>query len=136
MLTSPFTQINDHGSESTGNLYMKHSGRLRINYDDQDVMLVVDGGSVAMFEDVNRRTYNPYKEMVRTESMGPAPCQAKRNEASAGRPEVGCDPPLHLGQRDGLRMGERATCMTDDWPTPKLQVSRHACEVPTGWWLR
>lgn len=64
------------------------------------------------------------KEMVRAEGMGSAPCQAQRHEEGAGRggPEVGCDPALHLGRRDGLRMGERNASMTDAGPTLRLQA--------------
>jgi outer membrane lipoprotein-sorting protein len=55
-LTSLFRQTNNDGSTSTGMLYMKRPGRLRIDYDDQDSMLIVGGGSVAIFEGTGRRS--------------------------------------------------------------------------------
>lgn len=57
-LTSPFTQTNADGTTSTGTLYMKRPGRLRIDYEDQDAMLIVGGGSVAIFEGRSRHS-NP-----------------------------------------------------------------------------
>jgi len=55
-LTSPFTQTNDDGSTSTGTLYMKRPGRFRIDYEDQDAMLIVSGGSVTIFEGTLRHS--------------------------------------------------------------------------------
>ncbi|WP_217645920.1 transposase [Paracoccus homiensis] len=55
------------------------------------------------------------KKIVRPESTGPLPRQAQRHEEGPGRcrSQVGSNSPPHLGRRDGLRMGERATCIVD-----------------------
>ncbi|MBW3243739.1 outer membrane lipoprotein carrier protein LolA [Epibacterium sp. DP7N7-1] len=55
-LTSPFTQTNDDGSTSTGTLYMKRPGRLRIDYEDHDAMLLVSNGSIAVFDGSSKRS--------------------------------------------------------------------------------
>ena len=48
---SPFTQINDDGSITTGTIYIKRPGRARFEYDPPDKSLVIAGGSqVAIFD--------------------------------------------------------------------------------------
>lgn len=48
---SPFTQINDDGSITTGTIYIKRPGRARFEYDPPNKSLVVAGGStVAIFD--------------------------------------------------------------------------------------
>lgn len=49
--TSPFTQINDDGSITTGTIYIKRPGRARFEYNPPDKSLVIAGGSqVAVFD--------------------------------------------------------------------------------------
>ena len=49
--TSPFTQINDDGSITTGTIYIKRPGRARFEYNPPDKSLVIAGGSqVAIFD--------------------------------------------------------------------------------------
>ncbi|MTJ05330.1 MAG: outer membrane lipoprotein carrier protein LolA [Sediminimonas qiaohouensis] len=48
---SPFTQINDDGSVTTGTLYMNRPGRMRFAYDEPEDTVVIAGGSaVAIFD--------------------------------------------------------------------------------------
>jgi len=48
---SPFTQINDDGSITTGTIYIKRPGRARFEYDPPNKSLVIAGGStVAIFD--------------------------------------------------------------------------------------
>lgn len=49
---APFTQYNADGSELTGRLIMHRPGRARFEYDDSDILVVVGGGQVAIFEDL------------------------------------------------------------------------------------
>jgi len=48
---SPFTQINDDGSLSTGTLYLKRPGRMRFEYDPPEKALVVAGGGTVVVHD-------------------------------------------------------------------------------------
>lgn len=48
---SPFTQINDDGSLSTGKLYLKRPGRMRFEYDPPNKALVVAGGGTVVIHD-------------------------------------------------------------------------------------
>ena len=48
---SPFTQINDDGSLSTGMLYLHRPGRMRFEYDPPDSAVVVAGGGTVMIHD-------------------------------------------------------------------------------------
>ncbi len=46
-----FTQINDDGSVSTGNLYIKRPGRMRFDYDPpEEAMVLASQGAVAVFD--------------------------------------------------------------------------------------
>lgn len=48
---SPFTQVNDDGTLSTGTLYIKRPGRMRFEYDPPEDLLVMAGGSqVGIFD--------------------------------------------------------------------------------------
>lgn len=48
---SPFTQVNDDGTLSTGTLYIKRPGRMRFDYDPPEDLLVMAGGSqVGIFD--------------------------------------------------------------------------------------
>ncbi|MDQ7070359.1 MAG: outer membrane lipoprotein carrier protein LolA [Rhodobacterales bacterium] len=48
---SPFTQINDDGTISTGTLFIKRPGRVRFEYNPPDDTLVLaSGGAVAIFD--------------------------------------------------------------------------------------
>ncbi len=48
---SPFTQVNDDGSITTGTIYIKRPGRARFEYNPPDNSLVIAGGSqVAIFD--------------------------------------------------------------------------------------
>lgn len=48
---SPFSQINDDGSLSTGTLYIHRPGRARFDYDPPDESLVVVGGGAVVVAD-------------------------------------------------------------------------------------
>lgn len=48
---SPFTQINDDGSLSTGTLYLHRPGRARFEYDPPDSGVVVAGGGSVVIHD-------------------------------------------------------------------------------------
>jgi len=49
--SSPFTQINDDGTLSTGNIMIRRPGRIRFEYDPPDQSLVMAGqGKVAVFD--------------------------------------------------------------------------------------
>ncbi|WP_146347061.1 LolA family protein [Phaeobacter marinintestinus] len=48
---SPFTQINDDGSLSTGKLYMHRPGRMRFEYAPPDSATVVAGGGAVVIHD-------------------------------------------------------------------------------------
>lgn len=48
---SPFTQINDDGSLSTGTLYLHRPGRMRFEYDPPDSAVVVAGGGAVVIHD-------------------------------------------------------------------------------------
>lgn len=45
-----FQQYNEDGSLSAGTLYMKRPGRMRMEYDDNSALMLVMGGSVAVFD--------------------------------------------------------------------------------------
>lgn len=47
---SPFTQINSDGSVSTGTLYIHRPGRVRFEYDSDDLLVMAGGGQVAIFD--------------------------------------------------------------------------------------
>ena len=48
---SPFTQINDDGSLSTGTLYLQRPGRARFEYDPPDGAVVVAGAGTVVIHD-------------------------------------------------------------------------------------
>ncbi|TDK46232.1 LolA family protein [Antarcticimicrobium luteum] len=48
---SPFTQINDDGSLSTGTLYLSRPGRARFEYDPPDSAVVVAGAGTVVIHD-------------------------------------------------------------------------------------
>lgn len=48
---SPFTQINDDGSLSTGMLYLHRPGRMRFEYDPPDSAVVIAGGGAVVIHD-------------------------------------------------------------------------------------
>ncbi len=52
MLTaqSPFTQINADGTVSTGTVYIHRPGRVRFDYDDDDLLVMAGGSQVAIFD--------------------------------------------------------------------------------------
>jgi len=45
-----FTQINADGSISTGSIYIHRPGRMRFEYDGEDLLVVAGGGQVAIFD--------------------------------------------------------------------------------------
>ncbi|MEJ6395757.1 outer membrane lipoprotein carrier protein LolA [Gymnodinialimonas sp. 2305UL16-5] len=47
---SPFTQINSDGSVSTGTVYIHRPGRVRFDYDGDDLLVMAGGGQVAIFD--------------------------------------------------------------------------------------
>jgi outer membrane lipoprotein-sorting protein len=50
-MQAPFRQVNADGTVSTGTLFMKQPGRLRMEYDgDKAPLFVVGGGQVAIFD--------------------------------------------------------------------------------------
>ncbi|MBY4894497.1 outer membrane lipoprotein carrier protein LolA [Rhodobacteraceae bacterium N5(2021)] len=52
MLTaeSPFTQINSDGTVSTGTVYIHRPGRVRFDYDGDDLLVMAGGSQVAIFD--------------------------------------------------------------------------------------
>ena len=48
---SPFTQINDDGTLSTGTLYLHRPGRVRFEYDPPDSATVISGGGTVVIHD-------------------------------------------------------------------------------------
>jgi len=48
---SPFTQINDDGTLSTGMLYLHRPGRARFEYDPPDSAVVIAGGGTVVIHD-------------------------------------------------------------------------------------
>ena len=47
---SPFTQINSDGTVSTGTVYIRRPGRVRFEYDGDDLLVMAGGGQVAIFD--------------------------------------------------------------------------------------
>ncbi len=45
-----FTQINSDGSVSTGNIYIHRPGRVRFEYDGDDLLVIAGGQQVAIFD--------------------------------------------------------------------------------------
>ncbi len=45
-----FTQISDDGAISTGTLYLQRPGRMRFEYDAEDLLVMAGGGQVAIFD--------------------------------------------------------------------------------------
>ena len=45
-----FTQINSDGSVSTGDLYLHRPGRMRFDYDGDDLLVIAGGQRVAIFD--------------------------------------------------------------------------------------
>jgi outer membrane lipoprotein-sorting protein len=55
-----FTQVNDDGSVSTGELLMRRPGRARFDYDDTDALVIAGGGQVAIFDPVSNARPEQY----------------------------------------------------------------------------
>lgn len=47
---STFTQINADGSVSTGQIYMHRPGRMRFEYDGDDLLVIAGGSTLAIFD--------------------------------------------------------------------------------------
>lgn len=47
---SPFTQINADGTVSTGTVYIHRPGRMRFDYDGDDLLVMAGGSQVAIFD--------------------------------------------------------------------------------------
>lgn len=47
---SPFTQINADGSVSTGTVYIQRPGRVRFDYEGEDLLVMAGGREVAIFD--------------------------------------------------------------------------------------
>jgi outer membrane lipoprotein-sorting protein len=45
-----FTQINSDGTISTGTIYLNRPGRVRFDYDDDDLLVIAGGQQVAIFD--------------------------------------------------------------------------------------
>lgn len=45
-----FTQINADGSVETGDIYLHRPGRVRFEYDDEDLLVIAGGRQVAIFD--------------------------------------------------------------------------------------
>jgi outer membrane lipoprotein-sorting protein len=52
-----FTQRNADGSVSTGDVYMHRPGRARFEYDDEELLIIVGGGQLAIYD--GRRSRRP-----------------------------------------------------------------------------
>jgi outer membrane lipoprotein-sorting protein len=50
-----FQQYNDDGSLDTGTIYIRRPGRMRIEYDNNKALVLVSGGSVAIFDKQKKR---------------------------------------------------------------------------------
>lgn len=46
----PFTQINSDGTVSTGTIYMHRPGRVRFEYDGDELLVMAGGGQLAIFD--------------------------------------------------------------------------------------
>lgn len=55
-----FTQINGDGTITTGKLAMRRPGRARFDYDQDDTLVIVGGGQVAIFDPVSRQRPEQY----------------------------------------------------------------------------
>lgn len=49
-VTSKFTQVNNDGSISTGQVYIQRPGRARFEYNNDDTLMLASGGQVAVFD--------------------------------------------------------------------------------------
>ena len=47
---APFYQYNADGTVSAGTFYMRRPGRLRMEFDDQDTLVIASAGQVAVFD--------------------------------------------------------------------------------------
>ncbi len=47
---STFTQINADGTVSTGDIYLNRPGRVRFEYDDEQLLVIAGGGQLAIFD--------------------------------------------------------------------------------------
>lgn len=47
---SPFTQISSDGTVSTGTMFIQRPGRVRFEYDGEDLLVIAGGGQVAIFD--------------------------------------------------------------------------------------
>ena len=59
-LRAPFHQYNADGTVSSGTFYMRRPGRLRMEFDDQDTLVIASAGQVAIF-DGGSNTARPQK---------------------------------------------------------------------------
>lgn len=59
---SPFTQVNDDGTISTGTVFIRRPGRMRFEYNaPEDLLVLASGGQVAIFDGKsNARTPEQY----------------------------------------------------------------------------
>lgn len=56
-----FTQINDDGSQSTGQLYLRRPGRMRLEYDPPlEAMVVVGAGAVVIYDPKSNQAPETY----------------------------------------------------------------------------
>ena len=47
---STFTQVNSDGTVSTGDIYIHRPGRMRFDYDGDELLVMAGGGTVAIFD--------------------------------------------------------------------------------------
>ncbi|MEM1386547.1 MAG: outer membrane lipoprotein carrier protein LolA [Pseudomonadota bacterium] len=60
-VSGSFTQINDDGTISTGEVFIKRPGRIRFEYDPPNEVLVIGGGGqVAIFDDKSNQPPEQY----------------------------------------------------------------------------
>ena len=55
-----FTQINDDGSVTTGQLLIRRPGRARFEYDHDETLVIIGGGQVAIFDPVSNQPPEQY----------------------------------------------------------------------------
>lgn len=55
-----FQQYNNDGTIDTGTLYIMRPGRMRMEYDSQDALILVSGGSIALYDGARDRHAERY----------------------------------------------------------------------------
>lgn len=59
-VTSKFTQVNNDGSISTGQVYIQRPGRVRFEYNNDNTLVLASGGQVAVFDGKSNSSAQQY----------------------------------------------------------------------------